>query len=159
MFKVLMVLLCVSVGAQEEKPKSPPEARQFDFWIGEWDLTWEGGQGTNTITAILDSAVIQEDFKGGDFKGKSVSVYNRHTQKWQQTWVDNSGGYLDFVGGWEDGKMIFLRKAKRDGIEFLQRMMWYHIKQDQLDWNWERSDDGGKSWKVLWKIHYERKKE
>ncbi len=31
-------------------------------------------------------------------------------------------------------------------------------KPDSLDWSWERSDDGGKSWKVLWRIHYERKK-
>lgn len=154
----LSLVFVVPVLAQEKKPTLPAEARQFDFWVGTWDLTWEGGKGTNTITAILDSAVIQEDFEGGDFKGKSVSVFNRHTQKWQQTWVDNAGGYLDFVGGFEDGKMIFKRTATRDGVAFLQRMIWYNIQKDALDWNWERSDDGGKTWKVLWQIHYARKK-
>jgi hypothetical protein len=107
----------------------------------------------------LDSAVIQEEFVGGDFKGKSVSVYNRHTLKWQQTWVDNAGGYLDFVGGFEGGKMVLARTAERDGVRFLQRMIWYNIERDQLDWNWERSDDAGKTWKVLWQIHYVRKKQ
>lgn len=155
---IVFMLLVMPVFAQEEKPKLPAEARQLDFWIGEWDLTWEGGSGTNTITAILDRVVIQEDFVGGDFRGRSVSVYNKNTQKWQQTWVDNSGAYLDFVGGMEDGEMRFSRTAKKDGVEFLQRMRWYHVEKDRLDWNWERSDDGGKSWKVLWQIHYERKK-
>jgi hypothetical protein len=157
---VVFLVLCMgTVWAQEEKPALPKEARQFDFWIGEWDLTLEGGTGHNTISAILDSAVIQEEFVGGDFKGKSVSVYNRHTLKWQQTWVDNAGGYLDFVGGFEGGKMVLARTAERDGVRFLQRMVWYNIERDQLDWNWERSDDAGKTWKVLWQIHYVRKKQ
>lgn len=144
--------------AQEEKATLAPEARQFDFWLGEWDLTWEGGKGTNLVTAILDSAVIQETFDGGDFKGKSVSVFNRHTQQWHQTWVDNAGGYLDFVGAFKDGKMVFARTAKRDGKAFLQRMVWYNIEKDALDWNWERSDDGGETWKILWQIRYVRKR-
>lgn len=34
----------------EETPRSAPEARQFDFWIGEWELTWDkGGKGFNII--------------------------------------------------------------------------------------------------------------
>jgi hypothetical protein len=155
---IIALLFVAPVFAQQEKPKMPAEARQLDFWIGEWDLTWEGGTGTNTVTAILDSAVIQEEFVGGGFEGKSVSIYNRHTQKWQQTWVDNSGAYLDFWGGLEEGQMAFSREAKKDGVVFLQRMRWYNVEKDRLDWNWERSDDAGKTWKVSWKIHYERKK-
>jgi hypothetical protein len=43
---VVFLVLCMgTVWAQEEKPALPKEARQFDFWIGEWDLTWEGGDG------------------------------------------------------------------------------------------------------------------
>ncbi len=40
-------------------------ASQFDFWLGEWELTWgDSGRGSNTITAILDSMVIAENFDG-----------------------------------------------------------------------------------------------
>ena len=140
----------------------PPEARQFDFWLGEWALTWgETGQGTNRVTAVLDGRVIQEDFDGTPaipLKGLSVSTYNSALGKWQQTWVDNSGSYLDFVGEFADGKMVLSREATVQDKPVKQRMVWYNIAEDELDWNWERSDDGGETWQVVWQIHYQRKK-
>ncbi|MGH7450787.1 MAG: hypothetical protein ACRENG_05545 [bacterium] len=156
----------------DDDAASVPAKHQFDFWLGEWDLTWPGeqsglpagqmGRGTNSITAILDSAVIQESFVDlapNSLRGISVSVYNQRLGKWQQTWVDNQSSYLDFVGEFKDGKMIFSRKAMtKDGKEIIQRMVWHNIAKKQLDWNWEASEDGGKTWKVNWQIHYARKK-
>lgn len=140
--------------------RAQPEARQFDFWLGEWNLTWgEDGTGTNSIRAILDGCIIQENFNSDPsmgFTGMSVSAYDRHRGKWVQTWVDNQGGYLDFVGEFKDGKMILQREALVDGQNFLQRMRWYNIMRNELDWNWERSDDNGETWRVQWHIHYRR---
>ena len=31
--------------------------RELDFWVGEWDARWEGGSGTNVISAELDDPV------------------------------------------------------------------------------------------------------
>ncbi len=137
-----------------------PRAHQFDFWLGDWDLTWKGGSGTNTITREYDGAVIMEHFVGQPsipLNGMSVSVFNRKTGKWNQTWVDNQGGYLDFVGGFSDGKMILQRHATISDRDILQRMVWSDITADSLEWSWERSEDDGGSWKPQWKIHYRRK--
>ena len=153
--------------SQTEQPPSPaevyraqPEAQQFDFWIGEWNLTWgEDGTGTNSIRSILDGCIIQEIFSSDPkpgFSGMSVSAYDRHRRKWMQTWVDNQGGYLDFAGEFKDGKMVLQREALVDGQRFLQRMRWHNITRNELDWNWERSDDNGETWRVLWHIHYQR---
>jgi hypothetical protein len=143
-------------------PCASPEARQFDFWIGEWDLTWDGGSGTNVVTSELGGCVVEENFDGRDAEGKglvgrSLSVYSPAKGKWLQTWVDNSGGYLDFEGGWTDSTMVLGRQAERNGTTFLQRMVFHNITQNAFDWNWERSDDGGTTWKPLWVIHYARK--
>ena len=139
----------------------PPEARQFDFWIGEWDVAWgDDRHGANNITAVLDDAVILENFNGQPgtpLVGMSVSVYNQALGKWQQTWVDNQGGYLDFVGEFNDGRMILQRHATIEGQAVMQRMVWYNIAPDELDWNWERSDDQGRTWNTLWHIHYTRR--
>ena len=142
-------------------PRLPAEARQFDFWVGHWNLTWPGGSGTNRISLALDSAVILEEFNGGEsmaLRGMSVSVYDRRAGAWKQTWVDNQGGYLDFVGGFNGQRMILQRSATIEDNTVLQRMVWQNIAVDSLDWNWERSDDQGKSWKTLWPIHYVRKR-
>lgn len=146
---------------QKEPPCSSPEAAQFDFWVGEWNLTWgDSGRGTNSIKKIMDGCVIEENFDGTpsiQLKGMSVSTFSKHLGKWQQTWLDNSGSYLDFIGGFQDGKMILSRELVIDGKELMQRMVWYNILENEFDWNWERSEDKGQTWKVLWKIHYKRK--
>jgi hypothetical protein len=113
--------------SQTSTMDAAPGARQFDFWLGEWDLTWaEGGKGTNCIRAIMDDHVILEQFDGSPtvpFQGMSVSTYNSQLGKWQQTWVDNQGNYLDFTGGCQDGKMILSRTARVNGQDITQRMI------------------------------------
>ena len=131
---------------------------QFDFWLGEWDVAWgEDGKGINRIERILGGKIIRENFVAPDLHGMSVSSYDPERKLWCQTWVDNNGTYLDFTGRFEDGKMILTRDAIVRGKVCKQRMVWYEIQDDKLEWNWERSDDGGNTWRVLWQIHYTRK--
>ena len=131
---------------------------QFDFWLGNWDVTWgEDDKGTNRIEKILDGKIIQENFTAPDLIGMSVSAYDAEHGLWRQTWVDNSGGYLDFTGKFEDGKMILSREAVIKGQACKQRMVWFDIQEFKFEWNWERSDDGGNTWHVAWNIHYTRK--
>lgn len=132
---------------------------QFDFWLGTWDVQWgEDGRGTNRIERILDGKIIQENFTAPDLIGMSVSSYDKERGLWCQTWVDNSGGYLDFTGKLEGEKMILTRDAIVKGQTCKQRMVWFDIQADRFEWNWERSDDDGKTWRVLWNIHYTRKR-
>lgn len=130
---------------------------QFDFWLGNWDAAWgENEKGTNCIERILDGKIVQENFTATDFQGMSVSSYDPERKLWCQTWVDNNGTYLDFTGKFEDGKMVLSRDAIVRGEVCKQRMVWYDIHNDQFEWNWERSDDDGNTWRVLWQIHYTR---
>lgn len=176
---ILLGLFLLSAGSmhagqtnqQTQSACGAPEFRQFDFWVGEWELSWpasetsgrKAGRGTNRLEMVLDKCVIVENFTGRpgmNLRGMSVSTFNARAGKWQQTWVDNSGSYLDFVGEFKNGEMILMREAiGPGGKKFLQRMVWKNIKSDSLDWSWERSDDAGQTWKVLWPIHYERKRQ
>ena len=134
-------------------------ARQFDFWLGEWDCTWHADGlehlGTNSVYADLGGMVVVENFDGRpslDFQGLSYSVYDRRAQRWKQTWVDSDGNYLDFTGGFSDGAMELSREA--DGAVF--RMRWEHIERDAFDWSYARSEDSGETWTPLWEIEYRR---
>ena len=146
------------------KPCSSPEAHQFDFWLGKWKVEWQNTdstivEGTNNVKSILGSCVIEENFSGKpgvDFMGKSFSVYNPAKQIWEQTWVDDQGGYMVFTGGMENNKMILSRKISRNDKELIQRMVFYNISKDDFYWNWESSEDNGVSWKVNWKLTYTR---
>ncbi|NGP89050.1 hypothetical protein G3569_11865 [Aliifodinibius halophilus] len=154
-----------SVAQQSLNELSPPE--YFDFWIGDWELRWGNsdgtiGKGTNNIEKILDGKVIKENFKATEgamtgYVGKSYSVYNSKTGKWKQTWVDNQGAYLDFTGRFKDEQRIFRRETTNEqGDQIIQRMVFYKIKKDSFMWRWEKSEDNGKNWEILWKIAYRR---
>jgi hypothetical protein len=165
-----LLLFVPSLLSQQSTPRNACAAeqqRQLDFWVGEWDLTWPGktagevGRGTNSIKRILDGCVVEESFSGEDsmnLRGTSVSTFDGNAGAWKQTWVDNEGGYLDFVGEFKGGQMILQREALlKDGTKFLQRMVWKNIAANEFDWSWEASHDGGKTWQVQWPIHYKRK--
>jgi len=171
----ILVCLIVASGAacqQSSTPATNPcaasEQRQFDFWMGEWEAYWPGNkesetqQGSNSIRRVLDGCVVEENFSGGHdihLRGKSFSTFDTRAGKWKQTWVDNEGSYLDFIGEFKDGQMILARAAARpDGTKVLQRMVYKNIGADQFDWSWENSKDGGKTWQVQWPIHYKRRK-
>jgi len=169
---LLAALFIVSaLSGQQPSPQPDPcaaeQQRQFEFWIGEWDLTWPGrkagevGHGTNSIRRIMDGCVVQENFSGSDsmhLRGTSVSTFDARSGHWKQTWVDNEGGYLDFVGDFRDGQMILQREfTRQDGVKVMQRMVWKNVTRSEMDWSWEASTDGGKTWKVNWPIHYKRR--
>ncbi len=156
-----------AAGASQPVPCQEPQQKQFDFWVGEWDLSWPGNaagetaHGTNSIKRVLDACIVEENFSGGasmPLRGMSVSVYEPHFGKWKQTWVDNQGGYLDFTGEFKDGQMVLQREATRpDGTRVVQRMVYKNITPAEFDWSWERSLDGGKTWQIMWPIHYKRR--
>ena len=151
-------------------PCATPEARQFEFWLGEWDLTWpaeqtggepgELAEGTNRITPLFGDCVIEENFATGDrsFLGHSVSVFDEKAQIWRQTWVDNAGGYLTFTGRF-DGETMELRTepTQRDGETVIQRMVFAEMTPDTLEWAWQGTRDGGVTWSDLWNISYRRR--
>ena len=70
-------------------PCSTPGARELDFWIGDWEASWEGGRGTNRVEKILGGCVIHEQFDGGGpggngLVGRSYSTYSPDRKRWRQ---------------------------------------------------------------------------
>jgi hypothetical protein len=113
----------------------------------------------------MGGCTLQENFTDPNIKylGKSWTVYNANYKMWQQTWVDNQGGYIALTGG-KVGDSMVLTTAERTVPasvsatgKLTSRMVFFNIKKDSFDWNWEASTDGGKTWKLNWYIQYRRK--
>ncbi len=144
------------------------DSSDFDFWLGKWDLTWDAGdgatgKGVNHIHKTLDGTVIQENFEATDagsitgFKGMSISVFNPNNSSWHQAWADNQGGYFNFIGEIHSDRRIF--KAEPRTVEdkvIVLRMVFYDIKEEGFTWDWERSEDGGETWNLRWRIQYKK---
>lgn len=151
---VSLVLMTLVVGvslavAQPAPGCSDEKSKQFDFWIGEWDVTADGKvAGTNGIRPILDGCVLQENWVGaGGSAGSSFNFYNPSTKKWHQYWVWRNGTVLDSSGGYSDGKMILEGSSTgKDGQKVENRITWYDNEDGTVRQHWETSTDGGKTW-------------
>src|SRR6185503_6895953 len=73
--------LATSLGqaAPPPAPCTAPENRQFDFWVGEWQVTKPDGKaaGTNSITREYGGCVIHEHYatpKG--YSGEGLNAYD-----------------------------------------------------------------------------------
>ena len=173
--RVLLLSLCFAAPALAQQQQQPPqkpctsaESHQFDFWAGDWEASWPAGGGspagkaTNHVVHLMDGCVIQENFDGkssNGLVGMSLSTYVPRFHVWKQTWVDNQGAYMDFVGEFKDGQMTLAREVTNPkGQKIGQRMIWKNITADAFDWSYEQSTDEGKTWTVVWPIHYTRRK-
>ncbi len=130
----------------------------FDFWLGDWDANvGDGKTGTNSLRRILDDKVIEEDFRSADLQGRSWSVFLPLRKTWVQTWVDDKATYLLFTGGREpDGRRILSQRLPLGGTG-PHRMVFDKITADAFEWEWQLSDDGGTTWKLLRHIDYRRR--
>jgi hypothetical protein len=144
------------------KPCAAAECSQFDFWLGEWNLTYNDTvHATNSITKEMEGCLIHEHFHdpANNYSGESWSVYNAQKKVWQQTWVDNQAGYILLTGSLTDGKMILSTEPMLlpDGTKKQSRMVFSAITANSLQWVWEATIDEGKTWTTNWKIAYTRK--
>ena len=141
-------------------------AELFDFWVGDWVVSWKKADGSpararNRISKILDGKVIEENFEGDPtvtprLLGRSLSVLDTGGV-WRQAWADNQGGFFALTGSSDGETRYFSTAFKPVGDQLRgQRMRFYDIRPDSFIWDWEGSSDGGKTWTLIWRIQYQR---
>ena len=157
----LLFLVSAPLPAQEEAAAplvsrcASPEHRQFDFWLGEWNVTSNGSPaGTNRIVLTQGGCVLQENWHGagpGGITGTSFNIYDRERQVWHQTWVDASGTLLLLDGGIVDGSMVLEgeRPAPAGKGNVRHRIAWTPGEDGTVRQLWEASQDGGANWSVI----------
>jgi hypothetical protein len=136
-----------------------PEFRQFDFWVGEWDVTVQGKPaGTNSVQLILDKCVVFENWTGArGLNGKSFNVYHAAKKQWQQFWVDSGGNVLELAGQFKDGVMTLQGETSTAQGKVLQRLTFTPLPESRVRQVWESSADAGKTWSVAFDGLYTRK--
>ena len=153
--------LSAKVSAAAAPCESQSQHRQFDYWIGEWNVKMQNAKvAESSIQRIIGGCVIYENYSQADgFTGKSFNFYDSSLKKWRQTWVDSGGNVSEFVGEFKDGSLHYEGESHRsDGSRVLRKMIFYNLGPDRVRQYSERSTDGGKTWSVAYDITYERKK-
>lgn len=174
--QTLFAVICVALaGCAANLPAATAPAsacaddgyRQLDFWVGEWDLSWQGQDGatqtgSNRISGDeLGDCVISEHFDGAPsitLRGQSVSVYDPRSDTWRQTWVDNQGGYIALSGGLGDDGLFALETVSGNDDRPTFRMIWQDVSDDAMRWHWQQKNMQSGAWEDRWVIDYTRRR-
>ena len=145
--------------------KYSAESRQFDFWVGDWDVvnTPDGRPaGSSHIAQELGDCVIWENWtsNGLPYAGKSYNAYNTNLKRWEQFWVDNSAGMITFYGNLKDGVMDFMTDdiPQPGGTTLKRHLQFFPVSSDTVRQFSQKSTDGGKTWTVEYDFTYHRRK-
>jgi hypothetical protein len=140
------------------KPCNTPEYRQFDFWVGDWNVESAAAPGTvshNRITLINDGCTLREEYDTPQgYVGTSLNFYDSRRKGWHQTWIDNQGGGLVLEGGMQGSDMV-LQSAEADGQ--IQRITWTPLADGRVRQHWQSSADSGKTWTTAFDGTYSRR--
>jgi hypothetical protein len=154
-------------------PALPAEARQFDFWIGEWsvnlrirqdDGSWKDSvRSTAKIYPILSGKAVLElwsDDRVTGIKGYSLRYFATARQEWV-LWLNwpgpNRSGSSNLSGAFRHGRGEFLATSRsQDGTETISRYTFSDITNDSLRWDDAFSKDGGLTWTSNWIMEFSR---
>lgn len=157
----LSLLLLVPLTGHAQQPAcDAPAHRQFDFWIGEWEVRDAEGKlaGHNRIEKTLGGCVLHESWRGAQgVSGESFNVYSERHGRWHQTWVDSGGTLLLLDGGLEGDRMVLSgTHPGREGGEVLHQISWELLDDGRVKQHWRASKDGGGTWQDLFVGFYSK---
>jgi hypothetical protein len=157
---LILPVVLAAQGAGSPSGCTAVEHRQFDFWVGDWNVTVQGDQaGTNDVTLEEQGCVLHEHWAGSrGGTGQSFNFYDRVEGKWHQLWVDSGGNYLHLTGAYADGQMRFTGTAAGpDGKPQAQRLTFFRNADGTVRQLWETSADGRDPWQVAFDGLYRKK--
>jgi hypothetical protein len=139
-------------------PCRSPEYRQFDFWVGDWDVSAPNGPsvGHNVVKLEQDGCLLVEHWtaSSGGQTGTSFNYYDVRDKRWHQLYIDNSGdagAFPAMAGNLVDGKMVLLTDEKQTPVS---RWTWYVLEPGKVRQMAEQSSDGQKTWNIVWDSVY-----
>lgn len=132
-----------------------PEASQFDFWLGRWEVRAPDGTliGHDTISKRDGGCSIVEEWEGsGGSSGTGITFFVPSRGQWRQVWTGSSGTLIDIVGGLRDNGEMHMEGT----VEYVWpervvafRATWTQAADGRVRQRMEEFDLAAQTW-VVW---------
>jgi hypothetical protein len=172
---LLGAFLSVAMAAPAQAPTEPPacgapEYRQFDFWIGHWDVYEKSAPlkkvAQSRIEKLYAGCAIRENWMplGGEGSGGSLNAYQPGDGLWHQIWTDSEGVWVKFAGRWNGQAMVIEGLGPVPGHPNRRRRLTYtilpgHAPDRGVEQRGDVSDDEGKTWQPEYDLIYQPARE
>jgi hypothetical protein len=167
MGSVLASLLAFAAqgGSQAPAPAPPPacetgEHRQFDFWVGRWDVY---RSDTNQLVAhsliekLYGGCAVRENWMplNGFGAGGSLNSYRPEKKKWRQVYTGAANGWAEYSGGMDRDAMVLVgTQIMPNGTRTPVRITYKRGESGSILQIGEQSPDGGESWQLRYHFIY-----
>ncbi len=145
---------------QARAPCVSADFRQFDFWVGEWNVVDQDGRtaGRNSVTLEQNGCVLIERWtsaRGGT--GMSMNHFDPLSKSWKQHWV-GLGLILEMSGGLKGDSMVLEGTLQylADSKVTLLRGTWTLLPDGRVRQHFVESMDEGKTWTEWFDGYYSR---
>jgi len=178
MMRSYSILICLALTAFANARAdvcSEPRDREFDFWIGEWDIEnrqanpgnltdpnlYPTGAAIARVSPAAGGCAIVELWEGelswGRVLGFSLRSYDASAEKWTLllNWPAPNAGvpgvFATREGGFRHGRGEFFNSSVgTDGKTRLSRFTFADINEERYRWDSAASVDGGVTWQTSW---------
>jgi hypothetical protein len=177
----LFSLLAAHPANGQTEPCPGPTHRQFDFWLGDWEIrqellqrdgSWIELPARTTVRRVAGACALTEEWRGdvlffwegmdaaAPLEGLSVRAFDPKARLWRIWWMDSRRPDFGrpFEGRFERDEGVFLREeVGADGAPYLTRIRFHGISVDSVRWELAISRDAGSSWSPLWRMQFRRR--
>lgn len=168
-------------GAKARGTCSAPGYREFDFWIGKWDIrqrilqtdgTWKEFDATTHVEPVLGGCALFERWSGtvqffwegmtgpARLEGMSFRSYDPEIGEWAIWWIDERNPTIGDPnrGVFEDGIGSFYRDGvTAQGDPMTARIRFFDIEDGFFRWDLAISTDGRSTWTTIWEMDQTRR--
>ena len=155
------VLVQAPAAAQPAQGCKTPQHRQFDFWVGTWDVSATGQDkvvARSVIENLYGGCVLRENWMPvSGTPGGSLITFDPADGRWHQVWMDASNSRVSFDGELVDGNMVLTgdwRGAQGPGKDGLVRMTYSRLEGGAVRQFGQISTDKGSTWKPFFDFTY-----
>lgn len=163
-YLIALLGLLPAVLCAQPKPhdcQASPPHRQFDFWIGQWEVRDPAGTlaGNNAIAPVQNGCALREQWtsvRGGS--GESLNYYDPGAGQWRQLWLDAGYSIIDIAGALDDtgsmvleGRIYYLGSGQSHPF----RGTWTLLEDGRVRQFFQQQDDEG-AWQTWFEGFYSR---
>lgn len=163
-----MTLTAVVVAALAQASPAPlpapacetAEHKQFDFWVGYWDVYRGDGDelvANSLIERLYNGCAIRENWmpRNGYGHGGSLNSYRPDERRWKQVYTGAGNGWSEYAGEMQGDAMVLSgTQAMPDGSRTPVRMTYKRLANGSVIQIGEQSADEGKTWQIAYRFLY-----
>ncbi|MEQ8713923.1 MAG: hypothetical protein RIC80_12960 [Cyclobacteriaceae bacterium] len=159
---VVVLLFLLIMGTPPAFSQADNIFSKMDFLIGSWEFdakslmpdgTYQPQVFYSDVSYIFGGNASKDDFmfknENGEtiIYGSTIRSYDAQAGKWKMLWYNFNLSFItEMTGDYVDGEFHFNGEGRDERGDYLEKIVFYDISENQYSWKSDKSYDNGQTW-------------